>query len=649
MSLALPLGLLGLIGIALLILIYILRPNFQQKFVSSTFVWKRALKYKKKRLPVNKFRNILIFLCQLLSIVAVSILLAVPIIKAEQKSHQYDEVLVIDASANMLTSKTVETRFERAVKECKEKANEFLNDGHIVTVILAGNEATAIINKANKDQILEVNETLDSLVEPFNHKCSYGVGDIEGAMKIASDIASSNEYCEVFLYSATEYLSTNDVTVIDCKEEGEYNVAILDFFTEVFDNYYIFYVDLISYGVSTDLLLELNTYGCNKDQASGTGGVDTSLTKFVRLEEGKQTRVEIRTEDEESAIGIYSYESAYCHIDVNDSYSFDNYFYLYDGTQEVIKVEYVSNLANTFINSVLNNIRYSFDKTWDIRLTRNTVREASDYNTIIDTLSGQTMLEGFDLYIFEHVMPDTLPTDGVVFLIDPDKAPENSGIEFAMENIDGTDHLTLASGINHPITSFMTPESIEVTSYKRVEGYADYLSLLFCGGDPVLLLKELANQKVLVLSLNLNTTNFAVGVDFPLMMYNMFDYFFPEMISKHVYEVGESVNVESRNGGVEVIGPESYDFEDGKGNFAPIKTGAYNISQVLLNGNMYKETVYVKAPASESNIFNTVDYLNGPIITIVENTIKAELSYYFLIALAGLLLLEWILHLREGL
>ena len=66
MSFLLPLGFLGLLAIGALILIYIIKPNYQQKFVSSTYVWKLSLKYRKKSIPINRFRNILIFLCQLL-------------------------------------------------------------------------------------------------------------------------------------------------------------------------------------------------------------------------------------------------------------------------------------------------------------------------------------------------------------------------------------------------------------------------------------------------------------------------------------------------------------------------------------------------------------------------------------------------------
>ena len=54
MTLLLPLGLIGLLSIALLVLIYVLRPNYQNKLVSTTFVWKLSMRYRKKRLPMSR-------------------------------------------------------------------------------------------------------------------------------------------------------------------------------------------------------------------------------------------------------------------------------------------------------------------------------------------------------------------------------------------------------------------------------------------------------------------------------------------------------------------------------------------------------------------------------------------------------------------
>lgn len=48
MKLLTPLGLLGLIGVVALIIIYLIRPNYQQKYISSTYIWKLSLKYKRR-------------------------------------------------------------------------------------------------------------------------------------------------------------------------------------------------------------------------------------------------------------------------------------------------------------------------------------------------------------------------------------------------------------------------------------------------------------------------------------------------------------------------------------------------------------------------------------------------------------------------
>ena len=78
MSLLIPLGLLGLSGLLILLLIYILKPNYQQKLISSTYVWKLSLKYKKKRLPISRLRNLLILLCQILIICCGALIMAQP-------------------------------------------------------------------------------------------------------------------------------------------------------------------------------------------------------------------------------------------------------------------------------------------------------------------------------------------------------------------------------------------------------------------------------------------------------------------------------------------------------------------------------------------------------------------------------------------
>lgn len=101
MKLLTPLGLLGLLGLLVLLLIYLLKPNYQQKMVSSTYVWKRSLRYRKRKLPISKLRNILIIICQVLILTACAFILAQPFIKKEVPPEITEKAAVIDASAAM--------------------------------------------------------------------------------------------------------------------------------------------------------------------------------------------------------------------------------------------------------------------------------------------------------------------------------------------------------------------------------------------------------------------------------------------------------------------------------------------------------------------------------------------------------------------
>ena len=120
MTLLLPLGLLGLLSLAVLLLIYLLRPNYQQKLVSSTFVWKLSLKYKKNRMPISRLRNILILILQLLLLACLAVMMAQPAVAIATAPSKNEKVAIIDASAGMMVASDNETRFDRAIASVKE-------------------------------------------------------------------------------------------------------------------------------------------------------------------------------------------------------------------------------------------------------------------------------------------------------------------------------------------------------------------------------------------------------------------------------------------------------------------------------------------------------------------------------------------------
>ena len=111
MTLLKPLGLLGLIGIIMLIIIYIIKPNFQHKFISSTFVWKMSLKYKKKSLPTSKLKDIILIICQCLIVASCAFIIAYPVKPTVTSGGGSEVVVVLDASASMQTRRDDKSRF----------------------------------------------------------------------------------------------------------------------------------------------------------------------------------------------------------------------------------------------------------------------------------------------------------------------------------------------------------------------------------------------------------------------------------------------------------------------------------------------------------------------------------------------------------
>ena len=149
MRLLIPLGLLGLLGILALVIIYIIRPNYQVKHISTTYIWKMSLKYRKRKLPTSTLRNILLFLCQVFILTAIAGILAKPAIVYERSVDKTDIVAIVDSSASMYAQSEGRTRFQRAIDATVESAEEAIAAGGYASVILADDSPAYIAKRVS--------------------------------------------------------------------------------------------------------------------------------------------------------------------------------------------------------------------------------------------------------------------------------------------------------------------------------------------------------------------------------------------------------------------------------------------------------------------------------------------------------------------
>lgn len=628
MSWITPLGFLGLIGIIVLIIIYILKPQYQQKFISSTFVWELSLKYKRKKIPINKLRNILLFLCQILAITACAFILAQPVIEEAQAPLIVERVAIIDASASMRTAYDQESRFERAVYEAEEMAREtFAEDGY-VTIIFAGADASYIAQRATAEDAFEIYTTLEDLVH--NDECTYGLADIDGAIDLAQKIVDQNADTEVYLYTATEYLDDGGaVNIVDVSQNGEWNAAILNCEALLEENYYTFKVTVAAYDRDTDLMVYCDVKGAN---SAGT----VKFEMPVRCNSDQAKTISFVTAN--SGSPVYEFESVRVYIAEDDSFSNDNDFFIYGGKRPQLNMLYFNPHANIFFSGVMLSARSTLTD-WDINYKE--INSTRGYEEGIPT-------SGYDFYIYEGTMPDLLPTDGVVMLVNMDKAPEGLTMVQGPE-VNGTFSLSL--GNSHPITSRMDPSDIEITKYNRILNYEGFEPLLYCSaGDPVLFVRETAEQKIIVMNFSVNYATAALYYDFPMMIYNILEHFVPSTLSSHAFDINQSISLDARS---EELSIESTDgsykntFKEFPQEIVLTHPGSYTVSQTPLSGIPQVEQFFVKIPVSESNISQTKESLYELIVPQKKPVDNLDLLVYFAAALVALIFCERLLQAQD--
>lgn len=615
-----PLGFLALIGLLALLAIYLIKPSYQNKVIPSSYIWKESLKYRKKQVPASALRNVLLVICQILIIVLCAFIIATPMLRSGAADTD-EKIVIIDASADMRAEDNYVTRFERAVEQARTLAESSVRGGEKITVILAGLKADYVA--VQETSAARINEKLDGLLDG-DTACSYGTGDIEGAMQLASELCKNNAMAQIYLYTATEYADAGEVNVVDVSSENDWNAAVLSVKAEVDENYYRFTAEVAVYGADKYVNVLLQADGVNDEKKVVHG------TQRANCNGGRVQTVIF--ED----LGIYAYDSVQISLETEDGskdgFAPDNTYTVYGGRKDEIKIQYASSLPNNFVNGALLVLQNSRKDGFDIQITQ--VNSSSDYE-----------VRGFDFYIFEHTMPSVMPSDGAVLLIDPDKIPPNLDMEIG-ETRRG--EFTLSAGVTHPVTEFVDASRINATYYKGITAGDDYDTLFTCGGEKVFVVKNTADSKAAVLTLDLNYSNLAMLYEFPLLMSNLFDYFIPPTVEKNVFDVNEKIGVDARGKNVRV--------ERGGGILQAVKTPAeialsepdrYVITQTLLSGKTLETPVYVKVPRAESDIFAAEEAIPGLFFMEKKEFSYNDLLIYLASALLTVFVLERFLYSRE--
>jgi len=643
MSLLAPLGLLGLLGIVALIIIYIIKPNYQNKFISSTFIWKLSLKYKKKKIPINKLRNILLFICQVAIISGAAFILAKPFVESDKATDAENVILIIDASASMQTQTNLQTRLERAANAALTDAKTALKGGKSVSIILASDESSYLIQEASSDQASQVYDVLKSIINTPDDYYTFGSSDIDGAMKLAEQITSYKEDTSVTLYTDTNYLNAGNINIHNVAEDTEWNAAILDVRATKVDGLFRIEIDVACYGIN-DQRISVN---CEIFNVNGTGEnlpieldaycINNEVTTLVLAHKIEDMSQEEKDLIDEEITTVLTFDQIYVQLSEEDSFSYDNQFYLYGGTIPTIKIQLYSANPNTYWRTVLDVLADAFKDKWilDIVEIKPNINEK------------ELKMEGFDIYIFEHNAPNTIPSDGIVIYSNTPQLPADAGIRYG-SLMQASNEIFLSPGEKHPITTNIIAEKISVTQFMSVISSDGYTPLLCFEEHPLLLVKDDVDQKIVLMPFSVHYSNLVALPEFPLLLNNIINHFFKPTIEEFVYEPGDTVSLNARAETLDVIGPETeLTFDELPAELSVSLPGIYTLTQVPISGMTVIENFFVKIPESESNIIMVEETLTNPYFFEEEQNSSVDLLFYFALAVVVLLFLEWWLKSRE--
>jgi len=654
-----PLGLLGLLSLVVLLIIYLIRPNFQIKRISSTYIWKLSLRYRRKRIPISKLRNLLIILCQIIALTTCAFILAQPNKHYETNKNAGECVIVVDSSASMLTEHEGTTRFQRAITKVGEDYKKMVETGVMSLIIADSNPYYAFSDKTKSpEDVMFVEDVLLRLQE---QDCSYGESDINAAMEICEETLIDNPEAKIILYTDVNYsyIPKNiEVRRNEVINSAEMNVGILDARAEYEDNFYAFYIDVSVYGYTETALetnIEIEVQGANEYE--NNGGFNYRFDEFVTVANGDVSTVVFKyfyddyeyeeymqMIDENTVVyripedkRIFSYRNVHVSHNNFDSFYLDDNFDIYGGQKDTLKVMYRSTAPNTFVNSVMYVLQSMMSENWTI-----------DFKEIRPG-TQDVPSEGYDMYIYEHMVPEVVPEDGVVLFLDPlSPLPESLGVQLVqmMQTTGVPVNNTLST---HPIMKNVVTENITV-SMATMATYDEFWDILMdMEGMPILAARNDYATKVVVMPFSLHYSNIAILPELTILMRNMFDYFIPPMVEKNAFEVEERIRVQCRGSNLSITNSldERTEITDNPAEFELTIPGTYRLEQNTFSGATDDEYIYVRIPKNESNIWIVEDTFANPYSQDLNLDYYKDLLLYIAIILVSALFLEWLLHLKE--
>jgi len=585
-------GLSALLFVPLIILLYMLRPKHETKKIPSLYLWQSIEDEVESATKLRRLKSSILMLIQILVVILLALILAGLFIKKEQTSSEI--ILVIDGSLSMQSTDISPSRHERAVGLAKDYVQQ-LDTGTYITLV----------------ELQEVPRVLVSRTDRKSRVLS-GIEQLEVANTVWSEevvMATLNSLKEAYngeviyfgdkeLKGATIYKTfkaTNNIGIYTITTTQYTDKGTLSILTEVFNEG----VEEVTVPVS--IYADTIFFGAKEVSISG----HSSCKVFF---DGVPLATHIIKAE----------------VTVEDNLKLDNVAYTVVKQAFKRKVLLIST-GHLFLEKFLK-----LDPTLE-------VYQANPKDVEI--------YKGYDLYIFDGLLPKELPKDGELLVFNPPEHEKIPSLGYVTNPVLTTaGHLMTQSievpGFQIARTKVFERDEAMNPIYETTYGVSAYS-------------KETDFGKQVIFGFDLRHTDLPLSIEFPILMSQVMTYLLPPTwVETSDVVSGEIVTV--------LIGPrttEAYvESPEGK----VIHLDRDTRSQLFVQTSQLG--VYKVVQVSETTIEEDYFVVNAPMqkkykeeAGIHTNQVKEQLSSKSLKGWLGLgaiflILLEWIIYkYRRGL
>ncbi len=477
-----PWGFFALIGIPIIILMYLLKQKYKEQTVSSLFLWKKAESYSMAQQPWQKLKKNLLMILQIIFVLLLAAALANPYIMGiTETSHT---VFALDCSLSMQAKDAEEgkSRLEQAVSEIKKQIEQASPNEKFSIVFLKDTPEIVLSSSNDKKALLKQVE---------NVKATNGGVNWQNSKELLQIAGAENARMIVFTDQYQELLQGMDIEQIVLGKNSE-NTAIT----------------LLSHSQGENgwqVLAKINYFG--EDSISKTVNLFCDGKAFDRKQitiEGGKSKDVIFTEIPQQT------EHIMATLTPEDVLQADDRAYDASFSQTKKKVLLVSE-QNIFLEKVYRLLP-------DVEL----------YKT--DTKNIE-QLKGYSLYIFDGVIPRTLPDDG--FFIFWNMPYENNILYMGAEQkIDkpattqGYGNMTLAETLTFDIEK---SKSFDVPMWAS--------TILQANEKPLAIAGEQNGKKMAIFAFDIHDTDLPLQKEFPIFIYNLQNWFFSQNIQQSLESI----------------------------------------------------------------------------------------------------------------